>query len=521
MKRRALISLSDKTGVVEFARKLIELGFEIISTGGTSKLLKNHQIDVTEVNEVTNFPECLGGRVKTLHPLIHGAILGRRTDASHVEQMNELSMQPIDIVAVNLYPFKSTVLKQGSTFDDAIENIDIGGPSMIRSSAKNHESVYVLTDSKDYAKVLEAVSAEQGKPSENYEEEHSRLLLRRELATKAFEHTAYYDAMIATYFRGQCNQGEEPPFKTFCFELRSPLRYGENSHQAASYYVEPFSDEGMYEVMHGKEMSFNNYNDLSAAINGVMLLQEPACFAVKHASPCGAAIGSTPLDAYTSAYASDPLSIFGGIVAFNTIVDAATAEKLSEIFLEVIAAPEFTAEAFGILQRKKNIRIIRFEKHAKYEHAYPVFEKVRGGVLVQSYDEMEDGSSYQYVTERKPTEKELQDLQFAMKVCKMAKSNAIVIAKDQCTVGIGQGQVSRVFASKAAVENAVLETDGAVLASDAFFPFVDALEVAVKAGITAVIQPGGSVGDEDVIRYCNEHNIAMIFTGRRHFRHAY
>lgn len=521
MKRRALISLSDKTGVVEFASSLIDLGFEIISTGGTSKLLKNHQIEVTEVNEITNFPECLGGRVKTLHPLIHGAILGKRSDISHLEQMREFAMQPIDIVAVNLYPFKSTVLKPGSTFDDAIENIDIGGPSMIRSSAKNHESVYVLTDFKDYENVLDAISAEQGEKSVRYADAESRLRLRRELATKAFEHTAYYDAMIATYFRGQCNSCEESPFKTFCFELRSPLRYGENSHQSASYYVEPFSNEGIYEVMHGKEMSFNNYNDLSAAINGALLLDEPGCFAVKHASPCGAAVGTSVLEAYTSAYASDPLSIFGGIVAFNTTVDASTAEKLSEIFLEVVAAPEFTAEAFGILQKKKNIRLIRFDKHAKDQHAYPVFEKVRGGVLVQSYDEFEDTTSYHCVTNRKPTDMEMTDLVFAMKVCKMAKSNAIVIAKDGCTVGIGQGQVSRVFASKAAVENAVLGTNGAVLASDAFFPFVDALEVAVNAGITAVIQPGGSVGDEAVIQYCNEHNIAMIFTGRRHFRHSY
>lgn len=520
MKRRALISLSDKTGVVEFARSLTELGFEIISTGGTSRLLKDHHISVTEVNEITGFPECLSGRVKTLHPLIHGAILGRRLDASHVEQMNELAMHPIDIVAVNLYPFKSTVLKPGATFEDAIENIDIGGPSMIRSSAKNHESVYVLTDFKDYAKVLDAVSAEQG-ASNSYSEETARQMLRRELATKAFEHTAYYDAMIATYFRSQCHQCEEPPFKTFCFELRSPLRYGENAHQTASYYVEPFSDEGLYEVMHGKEMSFNNYNDLSAAINGVLLLDEPACFAVKHASPCGAAVGNTVLEAYTAAHSSDPLSIFGGIVAFNTTVDAATAEKLSEIFLEVVAAPEFTAEAFGILQRKKNIRLIRYAKSAAYNHAYPVFEKVRGGVLIQSYDAFESDVEYRCVTNRKPTEKEMEDLVFAMKVCKMAKSNAIVIAKDKSTVGIGQGQVSRVFASKAAVENAVLDIEGAVLASDAFFPFTDALEVAVNAGITAVIQPGGSVGDENVIRYCNEKNIAMIFTGYRHFRHSY
>ncbi len=569
--RRALISLSDKSGAVDFARGLSELGFEILSTGGTLTVLRDAGLSVTPVDEVTGFPECLGGRVKTLHPLIHGGILGIRDDADHRKQMENLGIKSIDVVAVNLYPFKNTVLS-GADFAEVVENVDIGGPSMVRSAAKNHRFVYVVTDAADYGRVLDCIRSGEGAEAD---------ALRFELAAKAFEHTANYDAMISGYFWGRLEaEGGAQPREarrtmTLTFEKAADMRYGENPHQSAAYYVEPFSNDGRYRQLHGKEMSYNNTADLTAAINGVLPLNSPACFAVKHAMPCGAAEGSTVLEAYRLAYECDPLSIFGGIVAFNARVDVAAAEKLSEIFLEVVAAPAFDDDALAVLTKKKNIRIIEYsgvlespsclqsgcDNKTVQNLKYGVFQKVRGGLLYQDFDEVLPLDGAKCVTKRQPTEKELKDLEFAMKICASAKSNAIVAAKDGASIGIGQGQVSRVFAAEIAVKNAdtmrqrsisknvrtgcavqsedaervegdfavrslegdsaVRPLDGAVIASDAFFPFRDALEVCVDAGITAVVQPGGSVGDEDIIRLADEHGIAMLFTGRRHFRHCY
>lgn len=515
--RRALMSLSDKSGAVDFARSLVELGFEIVSTGGTLSALREAGIRVTPVDGVTGFPECLGGRVKTLHPLIHGGILGMRDSEEHLRQMETLGIQEIDVVAVNLYPFRNTV-NAGASFDEVIENIDIGGPSMVRSAAKNHRSVYIVTDAADYSRVLHAIG-------EGDERENARL--RFELATKAFEHTANYDAMIANYFRSTFAEGV-PSTLTLTFEKSYDLRYGENPHQAAAYYTEPFSKKGTYRQLHGKTMSFNNTADVSAAIEGVCALNEPACFAVKHAMPCGAAEASTVLAAYSLAYHCDPLSIFGGIVAFNAEVDAATAEKMSEIFLEVIAAPSFTEDAVSILSQKKNIRLIVFEKEERKALEYSSFQKARGGILYQDFDRVSPISEAKCVTKRVPTDREKRDLEFAMRVCANAKSNAVVAARDGAAIGIGQGQVSRVFAAETAVKHAkglakdgALPLSGAVLASDAFFPFIDALEACVDAGVSAVVQPGGSVNDEAVIRYADEHGITMLFTGERHFRHGY
>lgn len=521
--KRALISLSDKTNVVEFAKGLLSLGFEIVSTGGTLNFLREAGVEVVAVESITGFPECLGGRVKTLHPLVHGGILGVRDDAIHAEQMRRLGMENIDVVAVNLYPFKATV-SAGADFPEVIENIDIGGPSMVRSAAKNHRFVYIVTDADDYPRVLEALGSE---------DDDAARKLRLEFATKAFEHTANYDAMIAHYFRNTIGEGE-PKTLTLTFEKSYELRYGENPHQSAAYYTEPFTAKGIYHQLHGKTMSYNNTADLTAAIEGVSVLQSPACFAVKHAMPCGAAEGVTVLDAYLKAYQCDPLSIFGGIVAFNAPVTKDVAEKMREIFLEVIAAPSFDAEAVEILSGKKNIRLIIFEGGQRRELEYRSFQKARGGILYQDYDDLLGVEDAKCVTRRKPTECELRDLEFAMKVCVSAKSNAIVAARNGATIGIGQGQVSRVFAAEIAVKNAgdlcqreieggddKKPLEGAVIASDAFFPFRDAIAACVDAGATAVIQPGGSVGDEDIIKFADERGIAMIFTGVRHFRHGY
>ncbi len=545
-KKTALLSVSDKTGIVDFAKDLVRLGYRILSTGGTLAKLRDAGVEVTPVDEVTDFPECLDGRVKTLHPKIHGAILGIRSNEHHREEMTELGIGEIDLVAVNLYPFKNTVLS-GAPFEDIVENIDIGGPSMVRSAAKNHQFVYIVTDADDYGRVVEAIEMGDDRLEDT---------LRYELAVKAFEHTANYDAMIATYFRDRLtkdvsiDEGVEAvqPSKTLTltFEQGKQLRYGENPHQRAMYYKEPFSTAGQFDQLQGKEMSFNNYADLTAALNGVAGLTSPACFAVKHAMPCGVAEGSTVLDAYQKAYSCDPLSIFGGIVALNAPVDKATAEEMVGIFLEVVAAPDFDDEALEVLKRKKNLRVIRVpsvDDSTKDQHSegriekmkrlpeYDVFQKVSGGILYQDADEVFSIRDAECVTKRTPTEKEYKELEFAWKVCMNAKSNAVVVVNNGATIGIGQGQVSRVFASENAVKNAGsvckimmpknYVCEDSVAASDAFFPFADALETLVKAGVTAVVQPGGSKGDPAVIDFANKNNVAMLFTGRRHFRHTY
>lgn len=509
MSKRALISVSDKRGIVSFAQGLIAHGYDIVSTGGTAKALREAGVDVTLVEVITGFPECFDGRVKTLHPMVHGGLLADRDKKDHLAQVKLLGIDLIDLVAVNLYPFQETV-QHGA--EDVIEQIDIGGPTMIRSAAKNYEHVTVITDPSDYEVVLNDLEAPASDSS-----------LRFRLMIKAFEHTAHYDAMISNHMQHMYQKQEKQPLVlpsvTMTFDHRQALRYGENPQQSANYYVEPFSGEGRFEQLWGKPLSYNNINDLSAAVNLVQEFERPAVVAIKHASPCGVAIGMDIEQAYSKAYQTDPLSIFGGIVATNGTIDVATAKKMAEIFLEVIYAPEFDVEAIEILKKKKNVRLL-VPCGSGTQMTYPCFTQTRGGVLVQEADQIDPAVNYHVVTDRMPTKRELEEMRFAMTVCAHAKSNAIVISKQQQCIGIGQGQVSRVFAVENAIRQAKLDLNESVLASDAFFPFVDALDIAVKAGVTAVVQPGGSVADPEIIAFANSHNVAMVFTNRRHFRHG-
>ncbi len=512
MKKRALISVSDKTGILEFAKELIAQGFEILSTGGTADLLHKAGLPVTAVSDVTGFPECLDGRVKTLHPAIHGGLLARRDLPEHMAQIAELGIQPIDLVVINLYPFKATVMNPDVTLPEAIEQIDIGGPSMLRSAAKNHADVFVIVDPVDYQRVLEALKA----PEESYKE------LRYQLAVKVFQHTAAYDALIAEYLMKAGNINPWADKLTLTFEKVQDLRYGENPHQNAAFYKQPLPVAGCIaqgEQLHGKELSYNNIADGDAAMTIIREFTEPAVVAVKHANPCGVAVGQTVLESYQKAYDADPVSIYGGIVALNRTVDLPTALELEKTFLEIILAPGFTADALEILQKKKNIRLIRMDESAfgPTDERYG-FKRVTGGLLVQdinraTYDKLET------VTERTPGEAELKALIFAWNVCKHVKSNAIVLAKGGTTTGIGPGQVNRVGALEIAVGQAGKKAIGSVLASDAFFPFADSIEAAAKAGISAIIQPGGAMRDQEVIDAANKHGIVMIFTGTRHFNH--
>ncbi|WP_324825463.1 bifunctional phosphoribosylaminoimidazolecarboxamide formyltransferase/IMP cyclohydrolase [Sinanaerobacter sp. ZZT-01] len=510
---RALISVSDKTGVVEFAQKLEELGVQIISTGGTAARLKDEGVAVTGISEVTGFPECLDGRVKTLHPAVHGGILAMREKPEHMQQLKELNIEPIDIVAINLYPFKQTILKEDVTLEEAIENIDIGGPTMLRSAAKNHKDVVVICDPKDYEKVLFELK-ENGTVS--YDTKYK-------LALKVFEHTAAYDALISDYLRKQI-QNELPEQLTLTFEKAQELRYGENPHQKAWYYKEVKPQAGDLinaRQLHGKELSFNNINDTNGALEALKEFEEPTVVAVKHANPCGVGIGSDVYEAYLKAYAADPVSIYGGIVAANRSVDEKTALEISKIFVEIIIAPDFTEKALEILTKKKNLRLLKLPAISDpIQPGTLTLKKVTGGLLVQEIDTtLFEEESLKVVTDREPNEKEMADLRFAMKVVKHIKSNGIVIAKDQRTLGIGPGQVNRIWAVENSVKQATGETKGAILASDAFFPFHDCVQAAADAGITAIIQPGGSIRDEESIKKANELGIAMVFTGVRHFKH--
>jgi phosphoribosylaminoimidazolecarboxamide formyltransferase/IMP cyclohydrolase len=513
--RRALVSVSDKTGIVEFCRELAQLGVQIISTGGTKTLLEKENVPVIGISEVTGFPEILDGRVKTLHPAVHSGLLAIRDNAEHQRAMQELGLDYIDLVVVNLYPFKETISKPDVTYEDAIENIDIGGPTMLRSAAKNHAFVTVVVDSGDYAQVLEEIR--QGGDT--------TLETRKRLAAKVFRHTAAYDALISEYF---ANQLDEPlPEKlTVTFEKVQDLRYGENPHQQAAFYRKPLADSHgsitSAEQLHGKELSYNNINDANAAISIVKEFDEPAVVAVKHMNPCGVGIGATVEEAYVKAYEADPTSIFGGIVAANRVIDAATAERLSAIFLEIVVAPDFMPEALEILQRKKNIRLLRMGSLSAAAERKPewLITSVEGGMLVQQSDVHSlTEADLKVVTNRAPTPEELKQLLFGWKVVKHVKSNAILLAKDNMTVGVGAGQMNRVGAARIAIEQAGEKARGAVLASDAFFPMGDTLELAAAAGITAVIQPGGSIRDEESIAVANANNIAMVFTGVRHFKH--
>ena len=510
MKKRALISVSNKEGIVEFAKGVVELGFEIISTGGTKKTLEDHGIPVMSVSDVTGFPEIMDGRVKTLHPFIHGGLLGKQNDDSHMSQLREQGIIPIQLVCVNLYPFQETIAKPDVTVEQAIENIDIGGPAMLRASAKNHESVVVVVDPEDYEKVLEGLRTEG-----------LSLLERRRLAAKVYRHTAAYDSLIAEYMTNLAEE-DQPESLTVTYNLKQPLRYGENPHQKAAFYAKPLGATfsiAAAEQLHGKELSFNNINDADAALSIVKEFDEAAAVAVKHMNPCGVGTGDTIHEAFQKAYEADPTSIFGGIVALNREVDAKTANLLHEIFLEIVIAPSFTKEAFTILASKKNIRLLTVPFNGK-EKREGKLSSIAGGLLVQDTDEatLQD-AELKIVTKREPTDEEWKALRFGWKVVKHVKSNAIVVTNEHMTLGIGAGQMNRIGAAKIALEQAGDQAKGAIMASDAFFPMDDTVEAAAKAGVTAIIQPGGSKRDEDSIKKANEYGIAMVMTGVRHFKH--
>ncbi|MFB5661208.1 bifunctional phosphoribosylaminoimidazolecarboxamide formyltransferase/IMP cyclohydrolase [Alteribacillus sp. HJP-4] len=509
--KRALISVSNKEGIVPFAKKLEAGGVEIVSTGGTSRILKEGGVKVTGISDVTGFPEILDGRVKTLHPFIHSGLLAVRDSGDHLKQLEEHSITPIDLVVVNLYPFKETIENPDTGFEDAIENIDIGGPSMLRAAAKNHKFVTVVTDPEDYEKVL------------NEWLEHNEVLAetKRQLAAKVFRHTAAYDAMIASYLTEQTGE-RYPETYTITYEKKQDLRYGENPHQQAAFYREPIGPVSSIAnaiQLHGKELSYNNINDAEAALSIVKEFGQPAAVAVKHMNPCGVGAGETVSAAFNKAFEADPVSIFGGIIAFNKEVDAATAQKLREIFLEIVIAPTFTQEALDILTEKKNLRLLTVSLDEEPLERSKI-TSIHGGALVQEEDRKGFlDADVRVVTEREPTEKEWQDLKLAWKVVKHVKSNAILLAKEEMTVGVGAGQMNRVGAAKIAIEQAGGKAEGASMGSDAFFPMHDTVEEAGKAGITAIIQPGGSIKDEDSIKKANELGIAMVFTGMRHFKH--
>lgn len=509
--KRALVSVSDKTNLVEFVSGLVELGYEIISTGGTKKALEAAGISTIGISDVTGFPEIMDGRVKTLHPNVHGALLCVRDNPEHVKQINELDIQYIDLVCVNLYPFKETVLKPGVSHEEIIENIDIGGPSMLRSASKNYRYIPVICDPNDYDTVLNELR-EQGETS---------LETREKLAAKVFRHTASYDTMIASYLTEKT--GEKYPEKfTLTFDKVQDLRYGENPHQSAAFYkgMNPQYSLANAKQLHGKELSYNNIQDGNAAIEILKDFEgQPAVVGVKHMNPCGVGIGNTIEEAWDKAYEADPVSIFGGIVAFNEPINNAIAEKLSKIFLEIIIAPAYVEDAFEILSKKKNIRLLQLDTTLSVNAKYKV-TNVNDGLLVQDIDDHQiTEEDLRCVTNRKPTEEEIKQLLFAWKVVKHVKSNAIVLVKDNMTIGVGAGQMNRVGAAKIAIEQAQEKAKGSVMGSDAFFPMPDTVEEAVKAGVTAIIQPGGSIKDQLSIDVCNEHGIAMVFTGVRHFKH--
>ncbi|HEY6529479.1 MAG TPA: bifunctional phosphoribosylaminoimidazolecarboxamide formyltransferase/IMP cyclohydrolase [Cellvibrionaceae bacterium] len=520
--KRALLSVSDKTGIVEFAQSLLSHGIELLSTGGTYQLLKQQGLAVVEVSSYTGFPEMMDGRVKTLHPKVHGGILGRRGQDDAV--MTEHGIKPIDMVVVNLYPFEQTVAKPNCSLEDAIENIDIGGPTMVRAAAKNHAHVAIVVNSSSYSRVLEELTANQGQLS---------LATRFDLAVQAYEHTAAYDGAIANYLGTKLpSAADSAPSRyprTFNtqFIKAQDMRYGENPHQSAAFYVEKNPQDACIataQQLQGKELSFNNVADTDAALETVKLFSRPACVIVKHANPCGVAEADSLLAAYNNAYATDPESAFGGIIAFNRELDAETAAAIVERqFVEVIIAPSVTPEASAIVSSKKNVRLLECNYWKSSGLAGFDFKRVSGGLLVQERDLGLIGEeNLEIVTERKPTPTEIADLLFAWKVAKMVKSNAIVYARAQATIGVGAGQMSRVNSARIAAikaEHAGLSVAGSVMASDAFFPFRDGLDNAAKVGIAAVIQPGGSMRDDEVIAAANEHGIAMVFTRMRHFRH--
>ena len=515
---KALISVSDKTGVVEFARELVALGWEILSTSGTMKLLREAGLPVTSVSDVTGFPEICDGRVKTLHPKIHGALLARRDIPEHMKALKDNEIETIDLVCVNLYPFRETIAKPDVTMEDAVEHIDIGGPSMLRSAAKNWESVTVVCNPSDYATIISEIKTTGNTTRET----------RLALSAKAYTHTAEYDMAIATYMRAQAGLNE----KLFLeYDLKQSLRYGENPHQQAKFYssaeVEPFS-LATAEQLGGKELSYNNIQDANATLNIAREFDEPFCVGVKHMNPCGSAVGKTIAEAWRKAYEADKTSIFGGIVAANREIDLETAQMLKPIFLEIVMAPSFAPDALELLQTKKNLRILKVDM-TRDDKVRSQYVSMNGGMLVQDRDSsIVPVSAGQCVTEAKPTESQLADLDFAWKIVKHVKSNAIVVAKNGMTYGVGAGQMNRVGSAEIALKQAAatlkeegrdINAEGLVLASDGFFPFNDVVALAAEYGIKAIVQPGGSIRDEDSVKLANEKGITMLFTGERHFKH--
>jgi phosphoribosylaminoimidazolecarboxamide formyltransferase/IMP cyclohydrolase len=521
--RRALLSVSDKTGLVELARRLASHNIEILSTGGTARLLLSAGLTVREVSSYTGFPEIMDGRVKTLHPKIHGGLLGRRGVDDAVMALHQI--EPIDLLVVNLYPFAETVSRPNCGYAEAIEHIDIGGPAMLRAAAKNHDSVSVVVDPADYTTVLEELQAHAG---------HTTLALRSRLAAKVFAHTARYDTMVASYLaeRHPIERYGDPAerFPTtlpLVFDKVQDLRYGENPHQNAAFYRTPAprgASVATATVLQGKDLSFNNIADADSAIECVRQFNEAACVIVKHANPCGVAVAASPLEAYDRAYRTDPTSAFGGIIAFNRELDVTTAAAIIDRqFVEVLAAPAFSPDAVKALAAKPNVRVLVLGDLSRAPAGELEYRSVTGGLLVQTRDTGSvDAKDLKVVTRRKPTQAELADLVFAWRVCKFVKSNAIVFAHDRSTIGVGAGQMSRVYSTRIAAMKAAderLEVEGSVMASDAFFPFRDGLDVAAEYGIRAVIQPGGSKNDAEVIAAADEHGLAMVLTGMRHFRH--
>ncbi len=514
MQKRALISVSDKEGIVEFAKGLEALGFEIVSTGGTARALQQAGVSVTGITEVTGFPECLDGRVKTLHPNIHAGLLAVRGNKEHMKQLEGLKVKPIDLVVINLYPFKETIQRPGVSLEEAIENIDIGGPTMLRAAAKNYQDVAVVVDPADYGMVL-------GQLEENGEVSPET---KFELCAKVFMHTAHYDALITDYF-GRIRGVGFPQYLTLTYEKVQDLRYGENPHQRAAFYRESGKREGTLveaKQLHGKELSFNNINDTNGALE---LLKEfdvskPVVIGLKHTNPCGVGMGDTVFAAWQKAFNADPVSIFGGIVAANCEVDADTAKGINEIFIEIVVAPAYTAEALEILKGKKNIRILELKNITNTNTGSAMdLKRVNGGVLIQDSNLLLLQDDLKVVTWEKPEGSIMEDLLFAWRVAKHIKSNGIVLAKDGQTLGIGPGQVNRIWAVENAIKQSISDPKGAVMASDAFFPFPDCVEAAAKAGVKAIIQPGGSLKDKESIDAANRLGISMVFTGMRHFKH--
>ena len=514
MIKRALISVSDKTGIVDFAKALANKGVEIISTGGTAKTLADAGLKVINISDVTGFPECLDGRVKTLHPMVHAGLLAIRSNEEHMKQIKELGVETIDIVVINLYPFKQTILKGNVELEEAIENIDIVGPTMLRAAAKNYQDVAVVVDPSDYETVLSEVN-ETGDVS---------VKTKFRLAYKVFEHTSHYDTLIAKYLRDTLGDIDFPETLSLTYEKVQDMRYGENPHQKAVFYKEVGANRGLLPSavqLHGKELSFNNINDTNGAIELVKEFSEPTVVAVKHTNPCGVGSGSSIYEAYMKAYESDPVSIFGGIIAANREIDEKTAEEINKIFVEIVVAPAFTEQAVAILSQKKNIRLLKLEGiEEKVPQDTMDMKKVCGGLLVQKYNsQLFNEEDLKCVTEVQPTKEQLEDLIFAMKVVKHTKSNGIALAKGKMTIGVGPGQTNRIVPTRVAIEYAGDRAQGGVMASDAFFPFEDCVEAAAAAGIKAIIQPGGSLNDQKSIDACNKYGIAMVCTGMRHFKH--